>query len=159
ADFFDPFTGQGIYAALRGAELAADCLIPALARGATSTISVTMLEPYVRARRREFAGKWALERLIGLGVGWPALAERVVGRLARRFAAEHPDRFDGVGYTENEDGLPLLDGVLATIACEKHGETPAGDHTVFLGIVTGGSVTDRTPLLYYRGGYASLSSG
>src|SRR5207247_1771154 len=33
ADFFDPFTGQGIYAALRGAELAAQCLIPALARG------------------------------------------------------------------------------------------------------------------------------
>src|SRR5919198_4373019 len=30
ADFFDPFTGQGIYAALRGAELAAACLIPAL---------------------------------------------------------------------------------------------------------------------------------
>ncbi len=77
--------------------------------------------------------------------------------LSRRFAAEHPDRFDGVGYSENEDGLPLLDGVLATIECEKHGETTAGDHTVFLGIVTGGSVTDRTPLLYYRGGYASLS--
>jgi 4-nitrophenol 2-monooxygenase / 4-nitrocatechol 4-monooxygenase, reductase component len=79
--------------------------------------------------------------------------------LSRRFAAEHPDRFDGVGYTENEDGLPLLDGVLATIECEKHGETAAGDHTVFLGIVTGGSVTDRSPLLYYRGGYAGLSSG
>ena len=30
ADFFDPFTGQGIYAALRGAELAAECLIPIL---------------------------------------------------------------------------------------------------------------------------------
>src|SRR5881628_156588 len=41
--------------------------------------------------------------------------------ISRRFAAEHPNRFDGVGYTENEDGLPLLDGVLATIACEKHG--------------------------------------
>ena len=79
--------------------------------------------------------------------------------LSRRFAAEHPDRFDGVGYTENEDGLPLLDGVLATIECEKHSETPAGDHTVFMGIVTGGGVTDRTPLLYYRGGYASLSPG
>ena len=97
ADFFDPFTGQGIYAALRGAELAADCLIPALARGATSTISVSMLEPYVRARRREFAGNWALERLIGLGVGWPALTERVVGRLARR-----PDLADlFVGATGN----------------------------------------------------------
>jgi len=33
---------------------------------------------------REFTGKWLLERLIALGVGWPALAERVVGRLARR---------------------------------------------------------------------------
>src|SRR5204862_8236110 len=32
ADFFDPFTGQGIYSALRGAELAADCLVRALER-------------------------------------------------------------------------------------------------------------------------------
>jgi len=31
-----------------------------------------------------------------------------------------------------------------------------GDHTVFFGLVTGGAVTDRTPLLYYRGGYSSL---
>jgi len=97
ADFFDPFTGQGIYAALRGAELAADCLIPGLTPGASSPIPAITLEPYVRARRREFAGKWALERLIGLGVGWPALTERVVGRLARR-----PDLADLlVGATGN----------------------------------------------------------
>src|SRR5437660_3506700 len=74
ADFFDPFTGQGIYAALRGAELVAACLIPALEVG--GPVASARLEPYVRARRREFAGKWALERLIGLGVGWPALTER-----------------------------------------------------------------------------------
>jgi len=100
ADFFDPFTGQGIHAALRGAELAAECLIPALARGVHGVggpISATRLASYVRARRREFAGKWALERLIGLGVGWPALTERVVGRLARR-----PDLADLlVGATGN----------------------------------------------------------
>src|SRR5207247_10508288 len=35
--------------------------------------------------------------------------------LSRRFAADHPDRFDGIGYTESEQGLPLLDGVLETI--------------------------------------------
>jgi geranylgeranyl reductase family protein len=77
ADFFDPFTGQGIYSALHGAELAAAAVIAALATGAS-------LRAYARARRAAFAGKWLLERLIALAVGWPALAERVVGRLARR---------------------------------------------------------------------------
>ena len=77
ADFFDPFTGQGIYSALRGAELAAAAIVDTLATGAS-------LQRYARARRREFAGKWLLERLIGIAVGWPALIERVVGRLIRR---------------------------------------------------------------------------
>jgi menaquinone-9 beta-reductase len=84
ADFFDPFTGQGIYSALRGAELAAACLIPALACGVSAPIPPSALRPYLRARRREFAGKWMLERLIGVGVGWPALTDRVVRRLAAR---------------------------------------------------------------------------
>ena len=84
ADFFDPFTGQGIYSALTGAELAAACLLPALARGVSEPIPAANLQPYTRARRREFAGKWLFERLIGLGVGWPALTNRVVGGLARR---------------------------------------------------------------------------
>jgi len=77
ADFFDPFTGQGIYSALRGAELAAAAILDCLTTGAS-------LRQYARARRREFAGKWLLERLIGIAVGWPALIERVVGRMSRR---------------------------------------------------------------------------
>ncbi len=77
ADFFDPFTGQGIYSALRGAELAAAAVTDALTTGAS-------LRAYARARRTAFTGKWLLERLIAVGVGWPALAERVIGRLARR---------------------------------------------------------------------------
>jgi len=77
ADFFDPFTGQGIYSALRGAELAAAAVLESLATGAG-------LDGYARARHREFRGKWILERMIGIAVGWPALIERVVGRMARR---------------------------------------------------------------------------
>jgi flavin reductase (DIM6/NTAB) family NADH-FMN oxidoreductase RutF len=76
--------------------------------------------------------------------------------LSRRFAADDLERFDGVGYRESRHGLPVLDGVLASIECDKQGEVPGGDHTVFFGLVTGGSVTDRSPLLYYRGGYAGL---
>ncbi len=73
--------------------------------------------------------------------------------LARAFAAEAANRFDGVGYRETRHGIPLLDGALAHIECVKHAEVPGGDHTVFFGLVTGGEVTDRRPLLYFRGGY------
>lgn len=76
--------------------------------------------------------------------------------LSRRFAAETDDRFDGIGYAESERGFPVLDGTVASIECEQHGSFPGGDHAVFVGAVTGGSVTDRPPLLYYRGGYANL---
>ena len=77
ADFFDPFTGQGIYSALRGAELAAAAMLDHLTTGASLT-------QYASARRREFRGKWLLERMIGVAVGWPSLIEHVVGRLTRR---------------------------------------------------------------------------
>src|SRR2546429_9964646 len=66
ADFFDPFTGQGIYAALRGAELLAQCLIPALGRP-----DAAALAPYDRPRRREFRGRCRLARPIGAGLRGP----------------------------------------------------------------------------------------
>jgi flavin reductase (DIM6/NTAB) family NADH-FMN oxidoreductase RutF len=76
--------------------------------------------------------------------------------LSRRFAADEPNRFGGVGFRPNKQGIAVLDGVLAHIECEKQSAIPAGDHTVFIGQVVGGSVTNRRPLLYYRGGYAGL---
>jgi flavin-dependent dehydrogenase len=82
ADFFDPFTGQGIFAAVHGAALAAAALAEALAQ--RGPVLGRALAGYRHARWRAFAGKWLLERAIGLGVGWPALAQRVIGRLARR---------------------------------------------------------------------------
>jgi flavin reductase (DIM6/NTAB) family NADH-FMN oxidoreductase RutF len=76
--------------------------------------------------------------------------------LARRFADEHEDRFDGIGYRLSPEGLVLLDGALAHIECVRQAEYPAGDHTIVLGRVVGGATTDGRPLLYYRGGYAAL---
>jgi menaquinone-9 beta-reductase len=87
ADFFDPFTGEGIWSALRGAELLADVAADALAAGGPVTASA--LAPYRRARGRAFAGKWAVERLIGYGMWWPALFDRAVARLGRRGAMAH----------------------------------------------------------------------
>ena len=72
ADFFDPFTGEGIYAALRGAELAADA------------IASSRLHEYDDARRAEFGGKWKVERMIGTAVAFPAVLNRAVGALEAR---------------------------------------------------------------------------
>lgn len=76
--------------------------------------------------------------------------------LARRFADKHADRFDGVGYHLNPDGLILLDGALAHIECQRHAQYEAGDHTIVVGKVLGGETGDGRPLLYYRGGYGAL---
>lgn len=113
ADFFDPFTGQGIYSALTGAELAAGVIAAALATGGNGPIPAGALEAYRRERGRRFAGKWVLERLIGFGVGWPRLAARVGRRLARR-----PDLADLlVGATGNfiPSGRVLSPATLATL--------------------------------------------
>ncbi len=79
--------------------------------------------------------------------------------ISRWFAGDDPDRFSGIGYRDNRRGIPLLDGALASIECVKQAAADGGDHSVFFGLVVGGAVTDRPPLLYYRGGYANLHGG
>jgi flavin reductase (DIM6/NTAB) family NADH-FMN oxidoreductase RutF len=76
--------------------------------------------------------------------------------LSRRFAAPDGNRFAGVGVRETAAGLPVLENVVAHIECAWHASFEAGDHTVFVGRVTGGDVSERTPLVHYRGGYAAL---
>lgn len=72
---------------------------------------------------------------------------------SRRFAGNARGRFDGIGYRIEDRGFVLLDGALATIACQAHSSFEAGDHTIHVGRVVGGSVASGRPLLYYRGGY------
>jgi flavin-dependent dehydrogenase len=83
ADFFDPATGEGIYAALRGGELAADAAVAALS-ASTARHADDAYRAYEAARRSEFGGKWRVERLVGLGVAAPFIMNRVVRSLAAR---------------------------------------------------------------------------
>jgi flavin-dependent dehydrogenase len=82
ADFFDPFTGEGVFAALRGGSLAATAITAALARGGVA--SRARLAPYARSRRRAFRDKWLLERIVGLAATRPAVMRRFTRRLGRR---------------------------------------------------------------------------
>ena len=85
ADFFDPFTGEGIYAALRGGELLAPFAVDAVLatqRGDLRGMRRS-LQAYGQARRRTFAGKWRVEKLIGAAVAFPSLMNHAARVLTR----------------------------------------------------------------------------
>ncbi len=84
------------------------------------------------------------------------ILERGQEELSRRFADQHDDRFEGVGYHAGTDGQIFLDGALAHIECERFATYPGGDHTIVIGRVIGGDTGPGHPLLYYRGGYAAF---
>ncbi len=84
AGFFDPFTGEGVYKALRGAELAAEVAAQALEHG---DLSERSLARYSRLRRREFAAKELVCRLVQGFVSLPPAMDYVATRLARRPSA------------------------------------------------------------------------
>ena len=91
ADFYDPFTGEGIYAAMRGAELLAPLAeeaVRALSSGRAPTRGALAadraLAEYERRRRQTFAGKWAVERMVAGAVAVPALMNRAARALTKR---------------------------------------------------------------------------
>lgn len=80
AGYYDPFTGQGIYRALRGGELAAEAAHAALRAGDTSARA---LAPYERARRAAFGPGERMQHIVEGFVSRP----RLLGAVARRFTA------------------------------------------------------------------------
>jgi 2-polyprenyl-6-methoxyphenol hydroxylase-like FAD-dependent oxidoreductase len=82
AEFYDPLTGDGIYAALRGAELIDRHVARRLERDA---LTARQLAAYRRARDRAFAAKRIAERIIGAVAAGPSFP--VLARLLKRHPA------------------------------------------------------------------------
>jgi menaquinone-9 beta-reductase len=87
ADFFDPVTGDGILSALRGAELVAEAMMPALQR--PGPVVGAPLRHYLRRRRQAFAGKWIMERVTRYLMASPWFFNRTVSRLGRHQDMAH----------------------------------------------------------------------
>ncbi len=92
AGFYDPFTGEGVTLALRGAQIAAEALGTALAR--PSSAPPLRLVAYERARAAATRDKFRFNRLLQSAVGWPSAANAIARRLARR--PDLADRLVGV---------------------------------------------------------------
>ena len=82
AGFYDPFTGEGIFSALRCAELASETVVSALRSG---DVSPSALSRYARARHAAFADKDRVTRLLQMLIGHRRLAN-----LAARWLASRP---------------------------------------------------------------------
>jgi flavin reductase (DIM6/NTAB) family NADH-FMN oxidoreductase RutF len=76
--------------------------------------------------------------------------------ISERFARKGLDRFDGVGWTLGEYGVPLIEGVLAGIECQAERRITAGDHDIFVGRMVATRVRDGAPLLHFSGEYRKL---
>lgn len=100
AGFLNPFTGQGVYLALRGAREAAE----AIAAGFTDTARAeAALANYAARRERDFLIRKRLTRVVNVLVDVPPLARRAVARLGAR-----PDL-----------GATVLGALAGTIAPER----------------------------------------
>jgi flavin-dependent dehydrogenase len=82
AGFLDPFTGEGVYRALRGAELAAEAISRALRTGVAAGDGLAA--DYARARRRAFADKERVTALVQLCLGASPFFDYALARLAGR---------------------------------------------------------------------------
>ena len=86
AGFYDPFTGEGIFTALRSAELAVETAASALKSG---DCSARALAAFSRSRRALFAGKARLTHLLQF-----IIRHRTLANLTARVFTRRPDRLD-----------------------------------------------------------------
>ena len=81
--------------------------------------------------------------------------------LSDRFAARaRPGTWDAVAHRLDE-GIPVLEGAIATLRCELHDLADGGDHAVVVGHVVDLRQTDPAavePLLFFGGAYRSLGA-
>ena len=104
ASFLDPFVGEGVHDALRGAQLAAPVASAALLARDTSAQA---LAPYRFARRRAFTAKHSVSWIVQGFVNSPPLMGYVTNRLAER---------EELGLT--------LSGVLGNLRPATHALSP-----------------------------------
>lgn len=92
-----------------------------------------------------------------LGLHQQALA----GAFSGRTGLKGEDRFhvEGFNWSTMKTGAPILEGALAALDCEVTEEQSFSTHTIFIGAVRDGAVSDaHKPLLYFRGDFWDLTA-
>ena len=79
--------------------------------------------------------------------------------LSNRFASKKDEhrRFEGLDCETGATGCARIPGALAWMDCDVVETVDAGDHYVYIGEIRAADVSDRTPLLHFRGRYGKLA--
>jgi flavin reductase (DIM6/NTAB) family NADH-FMN oxidoreductase RutF len=76
--------------------------------------------------------------------------------VATAFARPGADRFAGVAVRTGRHGIPLLNGAIACIECDRHDVLDGGDHVIVIGRVQEIRIEEGEPLLYSQGAFLHL---
>jgi flavin reductase (DIM6/NTAB) family NADH-FMN oxidoreductase RutF len=76
--------------------------------------------------------------------------------LSNLFSSRDNDQFSGLVCDKGIADLPLLPDYSACFQCAAEHQYDGGDHVILVGRVLAFCDRGAAPLLYYRGGYASL---
>jgi flavin reductase (DIM6/NTAB) family NADH-FMN oxidoreductase RutF len=85
-----------------------------------------------------------------LAAGQRELAERFSGRVKDQ-------QFEGIAWSTDVTGAPVLDGTIGHFDCDVHEEHHAGTHSIFIGRVRGCASRPGDPLGYWEGGFRTFN--
>lgn len=77
-------------------------------------------------------------------------------KLATRFAKSGAGKFADIDVGRGRGGVPLIDGCAARFECRTAFEYEGGDHVIFVGEVIAFDHSNRPPLVFYGGRYATV---
>lgn len=87
-------------------------------------------------------------------------AIHVLGReqadLAARFS-RGGHGFDGLTWTPNAEGVPILTGALARFDCVQHATHDGGDHLIIVGQVLRLALEEGEPLVFAKGKFGGFA--
>ena len=74
--------------------------------------------------------------------------------ISNHFARQQEDKFQGMEFDLNAEGVPVLPGCAAVFECKLYATYEGGDHTIIVGEVVRFSSNERNTLLFHQGAYA-----
>ena len=80
--------------------------------------------------------------------------EEVAGRFASKL--REAEKFEGLDWSDR-NGVPVITGSLAGLACELRKLVPGGDHQIAIAEVVDLWNADGDPLVFFEGAYWALS--